>query len=139
MEYQNIINLFYNALNQPSKFRTKNWVQIKGVSLVDYNINSQIKFKATILKSSLFDFCDAYILVKGTTTITGHVGPPAGRAAVQIKTSIENDKRNKGVIFKNCVPSTDCIREINIIEIDNAEDIDVVIPIYNLIEYKDNY
>ena len=139
MEYQKIINLFYNTPNQPSKFRTKHWVEIKGVSRVDYNINSQIKFKATILKSSLCDYGDAYILVKGTATITKHVGLPAGRTAVQIKTSREKDKRNREVIFKNCVPSTDCISEINNTEIDNTRDIDVVIPMYNLIEFKDNY
>ena len=66
MEYQKITNLLDNASNQPSKFRTKNWVEINDKSRGGYNVNSQIKFKTTMLKSSLCDYSDAYILVKGT-------------------------------------------------------------------------
>ena len=71
MEYQKIANLIDGASNQPSKFRTKNWVEINNVSRVTYNVNIQIKFKTTILRSSLCDYSDAYILVKGKITITG--------------------------------------------------------------------
>ena len=60
-----------DASNQPSKFRTKNWVEINDESRGAYNVNSQIKFKTTVLKSSLCDYSDAYILVKGTITIVG--------------------------------------------------------------------
>ena len=66
MEYQKIINLLDNASNQPSKFKTKNWVEINDESRRLYNVNSQIKFKTTTLKSSLCDYSDAHILVKGT-------------------------------------------------------------------------
>ena len=83
-----------------------------------------------MLRSNLCDCVDAYIFVKGTITITG-----AGDddAAEQL------DERNKGVIFKNCAPFTKCIIRINNTDIDNAQDIDIVLPIYNLIEYSDNY
>ena len=63
MEYQKIINLLENASNQPSKFRTKHWVEINNESRGAYNINSQIKFKTTMLKSRLCNYSDAYIFV----------------------------------------------------------------------------
>ena len=63
MEYQKIINLLENASNQPSKFRTKHWVEINNESRGAYNINSQIKFKTTMLKSRLCNYSDAYIVV----------------------------------------------------------------------------
>ena len=73
---------------------------------------------------------DAYIFVKGTITITGDGHDAAARNL---------DERNKGVIFKNCAPFTKCISRINNTDIDNAQDIDIVMPMYNLIEYSDNY
>ena len=76
-----------------------------------------MKFKTAMLKSSLCDYSDAYILVKKTITITGAGADAAARQA---------DERNQGVIFKNCAPFTDCISEINNIQIDNAKDPDVV-------------
>ena len=116
MEYQKIINLLDNAPNQPTKFRTKIWVEINYDSHGTYNTNCQIKFKTSMLRSSLCDYSDASILVSGTITITG-----AGNddAATQL------DERNKGVIFKNCTSFTDCISEINNTQIDNAKYIDV--------------
>ena len=69
MEYQEIINLLDNTPNEPTKLRTKNWVQINGDALETYNTNSQIKFKTSMLKSSLCDYSDAYILVSGTIEI----------------------------------------------------------------------
>ena len=83
-----------------------------------------------MLRSNLCDYADAYILVKGTITITG-VG--CDDAAKWL------DEWNKGVIFKNCAPFTKCISRINNTDIDNAQDIDIVMPMYNLIEYSDNY
>ena len=71
-----------------------------------------------MLKSSLCDYIDAYILVKGT---------------------IDVNTANKKVIFKNCAPFTNCIGEINNTQVDNAKDIDTVMSIYNLIEYSNNY
>ena len=129
MEYQKIANLIDdNRLNQPSKFRTRNWVEIDDESRVAYNVNSQIKFKTTMLKSSLCDYSDAYILVKGIITVNNTAAQ--GAAA---------NNTNKKVIFKNCAPFTNCISEINNTQIDNATDIDIVMPMYNLIEYSDNY
>ena len=95
MEYQKIANLIDDTSNQPSKFRTKNWVEIKDESRGAYNAASQIKFKTTMLKSSLCDYSDAYILVKGTISI--NTTAPTGAAANNV---------NKKVIFKNCAPFT---------------------------------
>ena len=61
MEYQKIINLLENPPNQPSKFRTKNWVEVNYESRGTYNVNSQIKFKTSMLSSILCDYSDAYI------------------------------------------------------------------------------
>ena len=131
MEYQKIANLLNdNKSNQPSKFRTKNWVEINAESRGTYNVNSQIKFKTTMLKSSLCNYSDAYILVKGTITIAGAGDDAAARQA---------DERDKVVVFKNCAPFTNCISKINNTQEDNAKDIDIVMPMYNLIEYSDNY
>ena len=129
MEYQKIANLLGNVSNQPSKFKAKDWVEINDESRGTYTGNS-IKFKTTMLRSNLCDYADAYILVKGTITITGAGNDDATKQA---------DERDKGVTFKNCAPFTKCINRINNTEIDNAKDIDIVMPMYNLIEYSDNY
>ena len=130
MEYQKIANLIDNTSNKPSKFRTKNWVEINDESRGTYNVNSQIKFKTTMLRSSLCDYSDAYILVQGRITITGAGDDAAARQV---------DERDKGVAFKTCAPFNNCISEINNTQPDNAKDIDIVMPMYNLIEYSDNY
>ena len=116
-------NLFNNELKEPSKFRTRNWVEINDESRGTYTGNN-IKFKTTILRSNLCDYADAYILVKGTITITRHGDDDAARQA---------DERNKGVTFKNCAQSVKCINRINNAEIDNAKDIDIVMSMHNLI------
>ena len=130
MEYRKIANLIDDTPNQSSKFRTRNWVEINDESRGAYNINSQIKFKTTMLKSGLCDHGDAYILVKGTITINGRGADVAARQA---------DERNKGASFKNCAPFINGISEINNTQIDNAKDIAIEMPMYNLIEYSDNY
>ena len=76
------------------------------------------------------DYSEAYILVSGTIRITG---TGADHAATQV------DKRNKGVTFRNCAPFTNCISEINNTQIDNVKYTDVVMPLYDLIEYSNNY
>ena len=119
-----------NVSNQPSKFRTKNWVEINDESRGGYTAGSDIKVKTTMLRSSLCDYVYAYILVKGTITITGAEDAAAAKRV---------DERNKGVIFKDCAPFIKCISQISDIEIDNVQDIDIVIPMYNLIEYSNNY
>ena len=69
MEYQKIANLIDDSSNRPSKFKTKNWVEINDESRGTYNINSQIKCKTTMLKSSLCDYSDAYNHVKVTVSV----------------------------------------------------------------------
>ena len=69
MDYQTIINLWDNTLNQPTKFRTKNRVEINDESRETYNVYSQITFKTSMLRSRLCDYKDAYILVSGTITV----------------------------------------------------------------------
>ena len=128
MEYQKIANLIDNASNQPSKFKTKNWVEINDESRGTCNVNSQIKFKITMLKSSLCDYSDAYIFGKGTITVNNTTAADA-----------DANNTNKKVTFKNCAPFTNCISEITNTQIDNTKDIDIVMPMYNLIEYSDNY
>ena len=76
-----------------------------------------------MLRSDLCDYSDAYIIVKGTITVT----------------QPDNAKRNKAVAFKNNAPFINCISKINGVKIDNAEDLDVVMPTYNLLEYSKNY
>ena len=129
MEYQKIANLLDSASNQPSNFRTRNWVKINDESRGTYTSND-IKLKTTMLRSNLGDYEDAYILVKGTKTITG---------AGDDDNAKRLDERNKGVMFKICAPFTKCISRINNTDIDNTQDINIVMPMYNLIEYSDNY
>ena len=128
MEYQKIANLLDNRSNQPSKLRTKNWVEINDESRGTYAVNKQIKFKTSMLRSSLCDYSDAYILVKGNISVNNTAAD--GAAA---------NNTNKKVIFKNCAPFTNCISKINNKDIDNAKYIDIVMPMYNLIEHSDNY
>ena len=76
-----------------------------------------------MLRSDLFDFSDAYILVKGIIAVTNP----------------KNAKINEAVAFKNNAPFINCISKINGIQIDNVEDLDVAMPMYNLLEYSKNY
>ena len=128
MEYQKIANLLGREWNQLCKFRTKNWVEINDESTGTYSVNRQIHFKTSILRSSLCDYRDAYMFAKGNISVNNAVAQ--GAAA---------NNTNKKVIFKNCATFTECISKINNTQVDNAEDIDIVILMYNLREYSDNY
>ena len=97
---------------------------------ITYNINSQIKFKTTTAKSSLCDYSNAYLLVKGTVTITGAAADALGRQA---------DKGDKEAMFKNYAPFVDFICEINSTQVDYAKDHHIVMTVYNVIEYNGNY
>ena len=99
MEYQKISNLLNDESNKPSKFRTRNWIEINDESRGTYTSND-IKFKTTMLRSSLCDYADAYILVKGAITVTDAKDDDATKRL---------DERNKDVVFKNCAPFTKCI------------------------------
>ena len=128
MEYQKIIYLLDNSSNKPSKFRTNNWVEISDGSRGTYYTNSPIKFKPTMLKSSFCDYSDICILVNRTITVNSTAA-----------TDPDVNNTNKKVIFKNCAPFINCISEINNTQVRNAQDINIVMPMYNLIEYSDNY
>ena len=105
--------------HQSTKFRTKKWVEVNDDTRGTYDTDSQIKFKNSMLKSSSFDYSDAYILVSGSVEIQN-----TGMAAVP------NNRKN--IIIKNCAPFTDCISEINNIQIDDDKDINGVMSMYNL-------
>ena len=100
MEYQKLANLLGNTSNQPSKFRTKNWVEINDESRGTYSVNRQLNFKISMLRSSLCDYSDAYILVKGKISVNNTTAADA-----------DANNTNKKVIFKNCAPYTDCIKK----------------------------
>ena len=102
MEYQKIANLLNDESHKPSKFKTKNWVEINDDLRGAYSPNKQIRFKKSMLRSSLCNYSNAYILVKGNISVNNTAA--AGAAA---------NNTNKKVIFKNCAPFTDCISKIN--------------------------
>ena len=111
--------------NKPSKFRARNWVEINDEARGTYSHNKQIKFKTSMLRSSLCDYSDAYILVKGNITINNTAAEDAAA----------NNTNNKE-IFKNCASFTSCKTKMINTEIDDAEYTDIVMPMYNLIEYS---
>ena len=120
MEAQKIINLLDNTENEYSKFATKKWYIINSESKGNYSHQNPIRFLTNSLESSLFDYSDAYILVTGNITVTG-------------------GNNNTKVAFKNCAPFKDCRTEINDTFVDYADFINITMPMYNLIEYSDNY
>ena len=128
MKNQKIVNLLDDTTNQPSKFRTRNWVEINDVESKERYDNSNIRFKTSVVRSNLCDYSDSYILAKGAMTVPNTAA--AGTAG---------SNTNKKVIFKNYAPFTDCITQINNKQIDDAHKIDVVMPMYNLIEYSGAY
>ena len=130
MEYQTITNVLGTTPAEVPRFINKKWIEVhdqSGNAENRYKPSKQIRFKALMLRSDLCDFSDAYIVVKGTITLT--------------KTDRRRfiDIRNRFLAFKNNAPFTNCISKINNVLIDNAEDLDVVMPMYNLIEYSKNY
>ena len=120
METQKIVNLLNGSDNENSKFATKKWFVVDRESKGNYSHENPIKFLTSSLESNLCDYSDAYILVTGNITVTG------------------GDENTK-VAFKNCAPFRECRTEINETFIDNAERINIAMPMYNLIEYGDNY
>ena len=128
MEYQKIANLLDNVSNQPSKFRRRYWSEIYDNARGNYFSTKQIRFKTSMLRTILCDYSDAYILVKRNMTVNNTLD--VGAAA---------NNTNRKVIFKNCALFSNCISKISNTEVDNAEYIVIVMPMYNLIEYSDNY
>ena len=120
------MEIIINAINKDKdlpRFVTKKWIKVYDQSRGSYSVNKEIRIKTSMLRSDLYDYSDAYIFVKGTITV---VRP-------------DNVKRNKATAFKNNAPLINCISKINGIKIDNAEDLDVVMPMCNLLEYSKNY
>ena len=121
---QKIAKLLDDADNESSKFAARKWYVINDQNNTDYGEGNEdsttVKFETKVIKSNLCDYSDAYILVTGNITATG------GDA-------------NTRVAFKNCAPFTKCITHINDEHVDNADNLDIIMPMYNLIEYSDNY
>ena len=133
MEYDKINNLLLSEDNESeklSKFVTREYVRVNSLSNT-YNENKSIRFKTPMLRSNLCDYSDAYILVKGTITV----------AAPGVNNNADNiiDKRNRPVILKNNAPFVSCITRINGELIEDAYDLDIVMSMYNLLEYSKNY
>ena len=126
MEFQKIVNFLDTTSDDKDlpRFVTKKWIEVYDQSEGNYNVNKEIRIKTSMLRSDLCDFNDAYIVVKGDISLEG-----------------DNDanKRNKNLAFKNNAPFINCISKINGVKTDNAEDLDVVMPMYNLLEYSKNY
>ena len=114
MKYQKTTNLLDNAPNSTSRFKTKNWVEINDESWGTCTKDNQIRFKTSILRSSIYDYSDADILGKGTLTV--------GNKAAQGQPS---NAANKKVLLKNCAPFTNCIRRINNKQVDDPHYINV--------------
>ena len=120
MDTQKIVNLVNSSDNENSKSATKKWYVIDSESKGNYSEDHPLKFLTSSLESSLCDYSDAYILVTRNITVTG------GNA-------------NTKVAFKNCAPFEECRTEINETFVDEADFINITMPMYNLIEYSDNY
>ena len=124
MEFQKIVNFLNTNFDDKDFPRvvTKKWIEVYDQSVKNYNPNKEIRIKTSMLRSDLCDYSDAYIVVKGTITV---VRPNSA-------------KRNKSVAFENNAPFINCISKINGVKIDYAEDLDNVMPMYNLLEYNKN-
>ena len=110
----------------------KNWAEIIADSRRAYDSNIHVLFKIVMLKSNLCDYNDTYIPVSGKITITRR---PDNAPEANERT----DERNREVMFRNCGTFVECTSEMNNFQTDRAKDLDIVMPMYNLIEYSDNY
>ena len=127
MEYDKINNLLGSESENLSKFVTREYVRVNSLSNT-YNENKSIRFKTPMLRSDLYDYADAYILVNGTITVT----VPAGANNIR-------DQKNRKLILINNAQFVSCITRINGELIEDADDLHIVMPMYNLLEYSKNY
>ena len=149
MEFQKIVNFIGTTFDNKDlpTFVIKKWIEVYDQSEGNYNVNKEIRIKTSMLTSDLYDFSDAYIVVKGNITVTKKIftandfGAPNNTADNATATNNANDNAfgDEKLVFKNNVPFINCISKINGEIIDNAEDLDVVMPMYNLLEYSKNY
>ena len=126
MEFEKIVDFVDRTSDDKDlpRFVTKKWIEVYDQSEGNYNVNKEIRIKTSMLRSDLCDYSDAYIVVKRDITLEGDNNA---------------NKRNKNLEFKNNAPFINCISKINGIKIDNVEDLDFVMPMYNLHEYSKNY
>ena len=128
MEYQKITNLLSSTLDKKvPRFITKKWIEVNDQSGGVYSADKQIRLKISMLRSDLCDYFDAYIVVKGKITVTKGFNNNAN-----------NNAYDKKLALKNNVPFISCISKISGVLIENAEDLDIVMPMYNLLEYSKN-
>ena len=149
MEFQKIINLLDITSDDKDlpRFVTKKWIEVFDQSEKNYNVNKKIRVKTPMLRSDLCDFSDAYIVVEGNITVNkktftaGDFQAPTNTEAIITATNnaTNNSFDGKKLVFKNNAPFANCITKTNNIKIDNAEDLDVIMPTYNLLEYSKNY
>ena len=147
MEYQKFTKMLGAIIDEVPRFITKKWIEVHDQSGGTYNVNKEIRIKTSMLRSNLCDFNDVYIVVKGNFTVTKKIftaddfEAPNNTAANATATNTANDNAfgEKKLVFKNNAPFINCISKINGIKIDNAEDLDVVMPMYTLLEYSKNY
>ena len=148
MEFQKILN-FIDANSDDKdlpKFVTKKSIEVYDQSERNYNVNKENRIKTLMLRSDLCDFSDAYIVVKGDITITKKTftaddfEDPNNTEANATATNTENNNAfvERKLVFKNNAPFINCISKVNGVKIDNTEDLDVVMPMYNLLEYSKN-
>ena len=133
MEYDKSNNLLLsedNESEQLSKFITREYVRVNSL-FNTYDENKSIRFKTPMLRSNLCDYSDAYILINGTITVTA---PGANNGVNNMR-----DKKNRSLILKNNAPFVSCITRINGELIEDPDDLDIVMPMYNLLEYSKNY
>ena len=123
MEYDKINNLLGSESENLSRFFTRDYVRVNGLSNM-YDENKSIRFKTPMLRSDLCDYADAYILVNGIITVAGNQ---------------PSDRQNRPLILKNNAPFVSCITRINNELIEDADDLDIVMPMHNLLEYSKNY
>ena len=124
MEFNKINNLLGPAHDKVPRFITKNWIEVQSQSGSTYNTSKPIRFKTSMLRSDLCNNSDAYVWVKGKITITN---------------PNDNANFNKELTLKNNVPFISCISKSNNELVENAEDLDILMPMYNLLEYSKNY
>ena len=130
METQKIVNLLNGTDNDNSKFATKKWYIVDSESTGNYSQNDEIKFLTRLIESSLRDYSDAYILVTGNISVERRNAADTADIALGAITQ---------VVFRNCAPFEKCRTEINGIFVDETDFINITMPMYNLIEYSDNY
>ena len=123
MEYDKINNLLDSESENLSKFATRQYVKVNSLSNT-YNENKSIRFKTPMLRSDLCDYVNAYILVNGTITVAGNQ---------------PRDRKNRPLILKQNASFVSCMTRINNELIEDADDLDIVMPMYNLLEYSKNY